>query len=85
MLENNKQSVFSKTFVTNGAPLSLELIAGAVTQPVLPDFWNRGAHHVEGLFLKQNSNYIINIRLAAINSIQPQNPISYEFIFRTVR
>ena len=29
MLENKKQPVFSKTFVTNGAPLSLELIAVA--------------------------------------------------------
>jgi hypothetical protein len=87
MLENNKQPVFSKTFVTNGAPLSLELIAGPgnTTTTYGPDFWNRGAYYVEGPFLKQNANYIINVRLATINSIQPQNPISDEFSFRTVR
>ncbi len=78
--------MFSDTFVTNGAPLSLELIAGGGNETTTygPDFWNRGAYHVEGPFLRSNANYTIDIELAAINSIPPQNPISDEFIFRTV-
>ena len=49
-----------------------------------PDFWSRGAFHVESSFLKDNADYIIKVELAAINSVPPENPISDEFILRTV-
>jgi len=47
-------------------------------------FWSRGAFHVEGPFLKGLADYIIKVELAAINSVPPENPISDEFILRTV-
>ena len=39
-----------------------------------PDFWSRGAFHVESSFLKDNADYIIKVELAAINSVPPENP-----------
>jgi hypothetical protein len=86
ILENNKDPVFSDTFVTNGASLSLELIAeeGNETISYGPDFSSRGTFHVEGPFLKCNTGYTIKVELAAINSVPPENPINDEFILRTV-
>ncbi len=86
ILENNETAVFSDTFVTDGASLSLELIAGEGNETISygPDFSSRGAFHVEGPFLKGNADYIIKVELAAINSVPPENPIGDEFILRTV-
>jgi hypothetical protein len=53
ILENNEDAVFSDTFVTNGASLSLELIVEEANETISygPDFWSRGAL-LKVLFLK---------------------------------
>jgi hypothetical protein len=69
ILENYEDAVFSDTFVTNGASLSLEWIVEEANETIScgPDFWSRGAFHVESSFLKDNADYIIKVELAAIN------------------
>jgi hypothetical protein len=69
ILENYEDAVFSNTFVTNGASLSLEWIVEEANETIScgPDFWSRGAFHVESSFLKDNADYIIKVELAAIN------------------
>ena len=78
ILENNEDAVFSDTFVTNGASLSLEwIVEEEETNETIsygPDFSSREAFHVESSFLKDNADYIIKVELAAINSVPPENP-----------
>ncbi len=92
-LIKNGEKVYSKTFVTSGESLPVEIIknsgSGSTTgnQTTItygPDFSGTGAYHVQGLFLDDNANYTIRVELTAINSKHPQNPIVDEFTFRTV-
>ncbi len=54
ILENNENAVFSNTFVTNGASLSLELIAGEGNETISygPNFSSRGLFMLKVFFLK---------------------------------
>ena len=79
--------VFSKTFNVPGDKLPLELIAGGYanhTRAYGPDFSSSGAYHLQGPFLKGNSNYIMKVQIAAINGKPPQNKITDGFNFRTI-
>jgi len=81
----NGDEAFSKTFVTSGEKLSLELIQGGnETSSYGPDFSSTGAYHVEGAFLKGNADYNIIVEISAINSKPPANTIEDEFSIKTV-
>jgi plastocyanin len=81
----NGDEAFSKTFVTSGEKLSLELIQGGnETRSYGPDFSSTGAYHVEGAFLKGNADYNIIVEISAINSKPPANTIEDEFNIKTV-
>jgi hypothetical protein len=79
--------VFSKTFVTSGESLPIELIKDGANNQITsygPDFSSTESYHIEGPFLNDNAGYTIRAGLTAINSKQPRNPIVYEFTFRSV-
>jgi plastocyanin len=89
----NENPVFTKTFVTAGESLPLELIrsngggsmGNETTMVYGPDFSSTGAYHIIAPFLADNANYTIRAELTAINSIQQsQNSIIDDFTFRTI-
>lgn len=86
IIKNNNDTVFAKTFVTPGESLPLELIRsyGNETNAYGPDFSSTGAYHIDAPFLEGNGDYTIRVELTAINSVQPENRIVDEFMFRTV-
>ena len=84
----NDNRVFSKTFVTAGDSLPIELIKGSANNQTIsygPDFSSTGAYHIEGPFLNDSADYTIRAELTAINSKQPEDPIIDEFTLRTVK
>jgi hypothetical protein len=62
----------------------LELISANTTETSVygPDFSDpiTGAYHVQGNFLKPNTNYKISTEITAIGSEKPQNTISDTFV-----
>ncbi|HKG89351.1 MAG TPA: hypothetical protein VKA95_13585 [Nitrososphaeraceae archaeon] len=94
---NTNQTVFSRSFFALGNDLQLELIAApavnsnntnattATTTTVYgPDFSDpiTGAYHVQGDFLKPNTDYRITAEISAIGSQIPENPIIDTFNLR---
>ena len=85
ILKNNTEKVFSRTFVTNGEALPIELIKGGnETRAYGPDFSSTGAYHMEGAFFKDNADYKILISISSVNSKPPPYPIADEFTIKTV-
>lgn len=85
ILQDGANNVFSKLFTTPGEILPLELIRGEnETRSYGPDFSSTGAYHIEGAFLKPDTDYTIVADIAAINSVPPESPITEEFGLRTV-
>jgi plastocyanin len=86
ILENGTNPVFSNALTTSGEELPLELIRGTdnETRTYGPDFSSTGAYHIEGPFLKGNTDYTILVELTAINSRPPDDTISDEFTLSTV-
>ena len=85
----NGNEVFSRTFVTSGESLPLELVqstnGGNQRETSYgPDFSGPGTYHIEAPFLNDNANYTIRAELTAVNSKAPQNAIVDEFTLRTV-
>lgn len=85
-MTNSTDTIFSKTFVTSGESLPLELASSNSNETISygPDFSSTGTYHVEGPFLKGNEEYTITIEIAAINASPPENPIRDEFTLGTV-
>ncbi|MGD1837931.1 MAG: cupredoxin domain-containing protein [Nitrososphaeraceae archaeon] len=84
-LKENKP-VFSSIFNTIGESLPIELISGVnETRSYGPDFSSTGAYHIMAGFLEnKDSEYKIKSEISAINSKQPENPITDEFNLRIV-
>ena len=81
--DDNK--IFSKTFVTPGEKLPLELVRGEnKTITYGPDFSSTGAYHIEGPIFTENANYTITSEISAINGRPPETPLTDEFSLRTV-
>ena len=87
---SNNQTIFSRSFFTLGNDLQLELIAApanntnattTTTTVYGPDFSDpiTGAYHVEGNFLRPNTDYRITAEIASIGSQIPENPITDTF------
>jgi len=87
IIKNANDTVFSKSFVTSGESLPLELIVGNNNETISygPDFSSTGSYHIEGQFFNDNANYTIRAELMAIDSKQPEDPIIDDFAFRTVK
>jgi plastocyanin len=87
ILEDGANQVFSELFTTSGEALPIELIRGTSneTRSFGPDFSSTGAYHIEGAFLKPDTDYAIVAEIAAINSVPPENSIANEFALRTVQ
>jgi plastocyanin len=80
-----ENKIFSKTFVTAGEKLPLELIRGEnQTITFGPDFSSTGAYHVQGPIFTENANYTIRSEISAINGRAPETPLTDEFSLRTV-
>jgi plastocyanin len=80
-----ENKVFSKTFVTSGEKLPVELIRGAnETITFGPDFSSTGAYHVQGPIFTGNANYTIKSEISAIGGRPPETPITDEFSLQTV-
>jgi plastocyanin len=87
ILEDGANQVFSELYTTSGEVLPIELIRGTSneTRSYGPDFSSTGAYHVEGAFLKPDTDYTIVAEINSINSIRPENPIANEFGLSTVQ
>ena len=80
-----ENKIFSKTFVTAGEKLPLELIRGEnQTITFGPDLSSTGAYHVQGPIFTENANYTIRSEISAINGRAPESPLTDEFSLRTV-
>jgi plastocyanin len=80
-----QNKVFSKTYVTAGEQLPLELVRGGnETITYGPDFSSTGAYHIQGPIFSENANYTIRSEISAINGRPPETPISDEFSLKTV-
>ena len=77
--------IFSKTYVTSGEKLPLELIRGDnKTIAFGPDFSSTGAYHIEGPIFTDNANYTIRSEISTINGRPPETPLTDDFSLRTV-
>ncbi|MFY9565315.1 MAG: hypothetical protein WAQ29_03105 [Nitrososphaeraceae archaeon] len=87
---NSNQTVFSRSFFTLGNDLQLELIVASAnntnattstTTVYGPDYSDpiTGAYHVEGSFLRPNTNLRITAQIASIGTQIPENPITDTF------
>lgn len=87
ILENGTNKVFSELFTTPGEALPVELIRGTgnETRSYGPDFSSTGAYHIEGAFLKPDTEYSLVPEITAINSVPTENPIIEEFRLSTVQ
>lgn len=87
ILENGTNKVFSELFTTPGEALPIELIRGTgnETRSYGPDFSSTGAYHIEGAFLKPDTEYALVPEIAAVNSVPTENPIIEEFRLSTVQ
>jgi plastocyanin len=79
-----ENKVFSKTYVTAGEQLPLELVGGGnETITYGPDFSSTGAYHVQGPIFSGNANYRIKAEISAINGRPPETPITDDFSLQT--
>ncbi|MGA8565488.1 MAG: hypothetical protein WB587_12125 [Nitrososphaeraceae archaeon] len=82
---SDENKIFSKTFVTPGEKLPLELKRGDnKTITYGPDFSSTGAYHIEGPIFTENANYTITSEISAINGMPPETPLTDDFSLRTV-
>lgn len=86
IIKNSNDTAFSKTYVTAGQSLPLELIQSEGNETITygPDFSSTGTYHVEAPFLNDEATYTIVVELIAIDSQPPEAPIIDEFSLRTV-
>jgi plastocyanin len=81
---DDNATAFSREFFALGNSLQLELISANTTETSVygPDFSDpiTGTYHVQGNFLKPNTNYKISTEITAIGSEKPQNTISDTFV-----
>jgi len=82
---NPENQVFSKTFVTAGEQLPIELVRGGnETITYGPDFSTTGAYHIQGPIFSENADYIIRSEISAINGRPPETPIIDDFGLQTI-
>jgi plastocyanin len=80
-----ENQLFSKTFVTAGEQLPVELVRGDnETITYGPDFSTTGAYHIQGPIFSENANYTIRSEISAINGRPPEAPITDDFRLQTI-